>query len=1090
MPGLANFRIPPPTKWQDFEDLCLDLWRGVWRDENTQKNGRRGQPQNGVDIFGRPDKGQRWAGVQCKGKDETLGSTLTNKELLAEVEKAKEFQPQLSSFTIVYTSSRDAALQTYARLLTEKHERQGLFSVHVWCWDDVLERLNDFPDVASVHFPHFHPVHILRAIPLKSSVPVQEASTLLDFASPLSGAQMLQRVSLCRNLEEVVATGCSVYINAPSGYGKSVLLSQLRLPTAAWIDCEQDNRGFTQFRQRLDVFLRTKYRVGATEEPQELARQIDKLVANSSEPRLVLILDHVDGVDNGVKAFIQDIVSGAANVRVIVAGSTFGLRRQHALLANGRLRLISATDLAFSEEDTIAVITAPLKDIARHPSISLGRLVSAVTDGWPIAVQLVRARLERDFDEGAAVRSLEEIGKQELGSYLLESYWNTLDSNFTSLLMVTSILMVFDYSDAQALMPGQNLSETWDDLSSLPFVRHFFKDPSLVFYQPMFRSFLNDRLAKERTPDEVRQLHRSATLQFLDAKHVPPGALHHAQLSGDDELVARAAGAMADYAFSIGSFPILKEVLGNISSLVRWNDPTLAVHQGRLYEHDHDLDNALKWYRHAQVLFDQQGPDLWRIGIVSDIGGILRKMGKLDEAISLYDNALDHLPPDEPSPARAQLLANRANVFLQRHSLQEAENGFNEAKHISELNRDASGLSIVYQGLAHVAHYRRQKEKAFDLHMRALRWSRRARNASLFVPIAAAIGEGLIKRGKYRSAHRVYQDALKSAAASDSPELLPFLLTNFGLACAFLPEPDQEGVGALLAAREMKRAARLRRGSTLQNLSVLLMRLGEFRRALPIVREQEEVAKETNDQGLANDAKAKLAELESYLAASPMPALSEGGPHSRRDRYSLPARRFMVEGRVRANIRLRWPLLRDIIAVQPSEQEDIRIAIGQDTFELREAQTVLCVVRDKARWTLSAPSAVTVDQNLILELIWENEPTRERPTEPDDGLAAIWWVRNGKSVWIQCFWHETGERAGVTAMKGSLFELDLAKEEWVPAEHPEGCKCGRTDVHERARNLANALVESYSTSPHKDVVIAHRKYTAVVSVDRGPEVTE
>ena len=50
MAGLADFQVPPPAKWEDFEDLCLDLWRKIWRDENAQKNGRRGQPQNGGGI--------------------------------------------------------------------------------------------------------------------------------------------------------------------------------------------------------------------------------------------------------------------------------------------------------------------------------------------------------------------------------------------------------------------------------------------------------------------------------------------------------------------------------------------------------------------------------------------------------------------------------------------------------------------------------------------------------------------------------------------------------------------------------------------------------------------------------------------------------------------------------------------------------------------------------------------------------------------------------------------------------------------------------------------------------------------------------
>ena len=68
MSNLSNYQYPPPKHWQDFENLCRDLWREIWKDPNTQKNGRSGQEQHGVDIYGQPDEGELWAGVQCKVK--------------------------------------------------------------------------------------------------------------------------------------------------------------------------------------------------------------------------------------------------------------------------------------------------------------------------------------------------------------------------------------------------------------------------------------------------------------------------------------------------------------------------------------------------------------------------------------------------------------------------------------------------------------------------------------------------------------------------------------------------------------------------------------------------------------------------------------------------------------------------------------------------------------------------------------------------------------------------------------------------------------------------------------------------------------
>ena len=56
-------QIPPPKNWQDFESLCADLWTKIWKDPDTQMHGRQGQAQYGVDVYGRPNQGQEYAGV-------------------------------------------------------------------------------------------------------------------------------------------------------------------------------------------------------------------------------------------------------------------------------------------------------------------------------------------------------------------------------------------------------------------------------------------------------------------------------------------------------------------------------------------------------------------------------------------------------------------------------------------------------------------------------------------------------------------------------------------------------------------------------------------------------------------------------------------------------------------------------------------------------------------------------------------------------------------------------------------------------------------------------------------------------------------
>ena len=158
MSSLLNKQIPPPASWEKFEDMCCDLWRLLWHDPNAQKNGRKGQAQSGVDVFGRPDEGSEWAGVQCKGKDNYAEKTLTEKELRDEVNKAKNFPSPIitKEYVLATTGLRDAKIQQVAREITQQHQKEGLFPVHVWFWEDIKNKFAEYPELIKKYYPDLY----------------------------------------------------------------------------------------------------------------------------------------------------------------------------------------------------------------------------------------------------------------------------------------------------------------------------------------------------------------------------------------------------------------------------------------------------------------------------------------------------------------------------------------------------------------------------------------------------------------------------------------------------------------------------------------------------------------------------------------------------------------------------------------------------------------------------------------------------------------------------------------------------------------------------------------------------------------------
>ena len=105
MSPLASTQIPKPSDEQAFERASVVLWRCLLNDPNVSRNGRRGQRQNGVDIYGiRNSDPDHVVGIQCKLKSD--GHCLTEKEIRGELKNALTFEPDLREYFIITTAPR------------------------------------------------------------------------------------------------------------------------------------------------------------------------------------------------------------------------------------------------------------------------------------------------------------------------------------------------------------------------------------------------------------------------------------------------------------------------------------------------------------------------------------------------------------------------------------------------------------------------------------------------------------------------------------------------------------------------------------------------------------------------------------------------------------------------------------------------------------------------------------------------------------------------------------------------------------------------------------------------------------------------
>jgi tetratricopeptide (TPR) repeat protein len=186
MTDITNRVLPEPKNWQDFERLCFDLYRRMWKTSDADMNGRQGQPQAGVDIFGTDRVEGKFVGVQCKGKDRGYGNKLTEPELKAEIQKAKRFIPSLDVFVIATTAPNDVHIQQIARTISCEHAKQELFEVRVQGWGTLQNYITDDPQLLSKHFRDLAPFDLIERMDAGISVTERVATQVARIGSQLS----------------------------------------------------------------------------------------------------------------------------------------------------------------------------------------------------------------------------------------------------------------------------------------------------------------------------------------------------------------------------------------------------------------------------------------------------------------------------------------------------------------------------------------------------------------------------------------------------------------------------------------------------------------------------------------------------------------------------------------------------------------------------------------------------------------------------------------------------------------------------------------------------------------------------------------
>lgn len=132
-------RYPQPDNEDEFEDFCLRFYRKHLDRQNLKRYGKRGESQDGVDIFD-PLCLKPASAVQCKHHEPH--KTLPPQKIKDEVAKAEKFPHPLSHYIIATTAKKTKNAQNCVATLNRRKNKK--FTVEIHFWEDICELLSQF----------------------------------------------------------------------------------------------------------------------------------------------------------------------------------------------------------------------------------------------------------------------------------------------------------------------------------------------------------------------------------------------------------------------------------------------------------------------------------------------------------------------------------------------------------------------------------------------------------------------------------------------------------------------------------------------------------------------------------------------------------------------------------------------------------------------------------------------------------------------------------------------------------------------------------------------------------------------------------
>ncbi len=518
-----------------------------------------------------------------------------------------------------------------------------------------------------------------------------------------------------------------VLINAPAGYGKTVLALQLSRQInkpLTWLHLDRDDNDPAHFLQCLvEGFRRHWPGIGEkalqlTARGETVGRQshfiasliINDLIRAGAEPLLILD-DYHELEEPMIHTLVQELLEHLpAGVFMIITSRVTVPLSLSRLYLTGAACQIGPAELCFTREE----IARFLLERYGPQSESTLREVESYSGGWPAALELVGAlpsgtRFPDPKQKPGLGCSLYDYLAAEVFEKLSPEHRNfLLNSSVFKVLTPESCNLLLERSDSEIILNG--LSDKLLLLTPLSGAKNTYRCHQL------FREFLLDRL-EERQALLQRRAGRLARIQGNSEK-----AAEHFLLAGFDEETLAALEEAGKIAIRLGRWHTLARWLEQLTDSQISISPWLSFYRATVEAYCGCLNEARKWVDFAAARFTAENirPGLVECLIVQ--ARLARCRGSYREAMAYLEQACADFNEKEITQ-RFDLILEKGLSMALAGEMRAAEKLISKALAAARKNGPSLAAAHLAETLGHIHYQQGRHVIALRTYREAIRFS-------------------------------------------------------------------------------------------------------------------------------------------------------------------------------------------------------------------------------------------------------------------------------------------------------------------------------------------------------------------------------